>query len=357
MEHITLYYRHGSSDKMYQASIQPADGGFIVPFAFGRRGTTLQTGTKTHAPVAYEEAKKIFDRLIAEKQAKGYTPGTEGTPYQHTPRETQTTGILPQLLNPIDEDFVRKLIANPLWWMQEKFDGRRLMLQKRGATVTGINRRGLQVALPETLVADALASGADFLLDGEAVGDQLFVFDLLRMDDADLRPKPYLERHLRLLHLLSTWAPSHLRLVETSCVDSEKSRAFDDLKSKDREGVVFKQIDQPYTTGRPASGGPALKFKFYETASFVVGGINGKRSVELTVIGAGRTCSSGNVTIPPNHPVPAIGQVIDCRYLYAIRESGSIYQPVYLGPRDDVAPEECTSAKLKWKPEPPTQAA
>src|SRR4051794_9792024 len=41
MEQITLYYRHGSSDKMYQASLQPADGGFIVPFAFGRRGTTL----------------------------------------------------------------------------------------------------------------------------------------------------------------------------------------------------------------------------------------------------------------------------------------------------------------------------
>ena len=144
--------------------------------------------------MAYEEAKKIFDRLIAEKQAKGYTPGANGTPYQNTPREAQATGILPQLLNPIEEGFVRKLLANPLWWMQEKYDGRRLLLQKRGVTVTGINRRGLQVALPEPLVAEALASGADFLLDGEAVGDQLLVFDLLRMDDADLRPKPYLER-------------------------------------------------------------------------------------------------------------------------------------------------------------------
>ncbi|HEV7403993.1 MAG TPA: WGR domain-containing protein [Chthoniobacteraceae bacterium] len=264
MEQITLYYRSGASDKVYQASIQPADGGFIVPFAFGRRGTTLQTGTKTHAPVSYEEAKKIFDRLIAEKQAKGYTPGADGTPYQNTQREAQTTGFLPQLLNPIDEDFVRKLIANPLWWMQEKYDGRRLMLQKRGPTVTGINRRSLQVALPETLVTDALASGADFLLDGEAVGDQLFVFDLLRIDAADLRPKPYLERHLRLLHLLANWERRHIQLVQTACVDTEKGRLYEELKASGREGVVFKQIDQPHTAGRPASGGPALKFKFEE---------------------------------------------------------------------------------------------
>src|SRR5436305_9737270 len=113
MEQITLYYRHSSSDKMYQASIQPADGGFIVPFAFGRCGTTLQTGTKTHAPVAYEEAKKIFEHLIAEKQAKGYTPGADGTPYQNTPREAQTRGFLPQLLNAVTEPQLQAVLLHP----------------------------------------------------------------------------------------------------------------------------------------------------------------------------------------------------------------------------------------------------
>jgi len=59
MEQITLYYREGSSDKVYQAAITPKDGGFAVEFAYGRRGATLQTGTKTQAPVPYEQAKKI----------------------------------------------------------------------------------------------------------------------------------------------------------------------------------------------------------------------------------------------------------------------------------------------------------
>src|SRR5476649_1417611 len=75
MEQITLYYRQGSSDKVYQASIAQQNGGYAVHFAYGRRGTTLQTGTKTQAPVPYDDAKRIYDKLVGEKTAKGYTPG------------------------------------------------------------------------------------------------------------------------------------------------------------------------------------------------------------------------------------------------------------------------------------------
>jgi len=46
-ESITLYFRQGNSDKVYQASIEPKGDRFIVTFAYGRRGSLLQTGTKT----------------------------------------------------------------------------------------------------------------------------------------------------------------------------------------------------------------------------------------------------------------------------------------------------------------------
>jgi bifunctional non-homologous end joining protein LigD len=69
---ITLYYKAGSSDKVYQASLDPKRAGFIVNFAFGRRGSTMQAGTKTPSPVAYEVARKIYGKLVAEKTAKGY---------------------------------------------------------------------------------------------------------------------------------------------------------------------------------------------------------------------------------------------------------------------------------------------
>ena len=73
-ESITLYFRQGGSDKLYQATLAEQDSGFVVSFAFGRRGSTLQTGTKTHVPVTFDEAKKIYDKLVREKTAKGYTP-------------------------------------------------------------------------------------------------------------------------------------------------------------------------------------------------------------------------------------------------------------------------------------------
>src|ERR1017187_4426742 len=53
---ITLYFRDGGSDKVYQASVGPKGAGFVVNFAFGRRGSTLQTGTKTAVPVDYQAA-------------------------------------------------------------------------------------------------------------------------------------------------------------------------------------------------------------------------------------------------------------------------------------------------------------
>src|SRR6266704_4392371 len=109
-ERITLYYREGASDKVYQAAIEPKGELFVVNFAFGRRGSTLSTGTKTSSPVDYETAKSAYDKLVREKTAKGYTPGEDGTPYQHTDNEQRSTGLLPQLLNPIDENAVRQLI-------------------------------------------------------------------------------------------------------------------------------------------------------------------------------------------------------------------------------------------------------
>ena len=56
----------------------------------------------------------------------------------------------------------------------------------------------------------------------------------------------------------------------------------------------------------------------------------------------------GNVSVPPNRPVPAPGAVVEVRYLYAY-PGGSLYQPVYLGVRDDVTPAECGARQLKYK--------
>jgi len=355
MESTTLYFKQGGSDKVYQASITPRDGGHIVVFAYGRRGATLQTGTKTQVPVPYEQAKRIYDKLVGEKTAKGYTPGEDGTPYQHTDREQEATGILPQLLNAIGDVQVQRFIDDPDFVSQEKFDGRRLLIRKLGAAIDAINRKGLLCGLPSPVLLEVRQIPGDCIIDGEAIGDVFWTFDILWIHGADMRPQPYRDRLFALAQIISAEF-GFIKLADTATGIVEKTALLERMKSENREGVVFKRLDAPYTPGRPNFGGAQFKYKLYATASFLVGKTNEKRSVSLKLLDGTSFITVGNVTIPPNHQIPRIGAVVEVRYLYAYR-GGCIYQPIYLGPRDDIDPAACLVTQLKYKPEADEEAA
>ena len=200
LERITLYYREGSSDKVYQAAIEPAGSQFVVNFAYGRRGSTLTTGTKTSSPVDYDTAKKIHTKLIGEKKAKGYTEGADGTPYQHT--DKQASGILPQLLNPVEEAQVEALLDDDNYCAQEKFDGRHLLIHKQDESIEGINKKGFIVGLPQTVANELRSMAGSFIPDGESIGDDYHAFDLLELNCENLRSMPYRMRFARLADLL-----------------------------------------------------------------------------------------------------------------------------------------------------------
>ena len=351
MESTTLYFREGSSDKVYQISIRPQGQGFMVHFAYGRRGSILSTGTKTQSPVTQIEAKRIYDRLIQEKTSKGYLPGDDAGQIQHSRSPTKHTGIHCQLLNPITDDQLEQFLLNPDFWMQEKFDGRRLLIKKEGDIITGINRLGYPTAVPEAIVQSAKGYKYDFILDGESVGDDFHAFDLLSIGPEDLRLSCFAVRYLRMRDMLDSFDHSHIDYVPVY-IHPRKDGIFSEFKREGKEGVVFKHYDSQYTPGRPNAGGPHLKYKFVETASFIVAKVNDKRSVSLILFEDGKVSPAGNVTIPPNHGIPNPGDVVECRYLYAFKESGSIYQPVFLGEREDVRHMECLTTQLKYKAEP-----
>jgi ATP-dependent DNA ligase len=350
-ERVALYYREGSSDKVYQAAIEPAGNQFVVNFAYGRRGATLTTGTKTSSPVDYAAAKKIYTKLVGEKKAKGYSEGADGTPYQHT--DKQASGILPQLLNPVEEAEVELLLRDDNYCAQEKFDGKHLLVRKQDDDLEGINKKGFIVGLSQTVANELRSVSGSFIPDGESIGDDYHAFDLLEYNGENLRLLPYRIRLARLIDLLLL-TPSdykHIRLVETAFSTQQKTELWQRLRRENREGIVFKRLDAPYTPGRPNSGGPQLKFKFVATLSAVVAKINVQRSVDLGLFKGRSLVSCGNVSIPANHEIPTVGTVVDARYLYAAKESGVLYQPVYLGPRDDVDPGECLVSQLKFKAE------
>lgn len=356
MTTISLYYRNGSSDKVYHASVEAQGGGFVVQYAYGRRGSTLTTGTKTSAPVDREAALRVFDKLVQSKVSKGYTEGESGTPYLHSDKSSEVSGLLPQLLNVVDAGAAAdaavggraaaRLVSDGDWVMQEKFDGRRLIIRKAGGAVEGINKLGLFVAVSQPVVDAVLALRGDFTLDGEAVGDRFHAFDLLALDGEDLRGRGFLDRYAALAGLLDGACGA---VSAAPCwTGGDKAVALADLRAAGAEGVVFKRGGAPYVAGRPASGGDALKLKFVETCSVVVTAANAQRSVAVSLLDDGGWRSVGNVTVPPNRDVPMPGQVIEVRYLYAMPQ-GALYQPVYLNVRDDVREDECVAGQLKFK--------
>ena len=347
---VTLYYREGSSDKVYQCSIEAAGDRFVVNFAYGRRGSTLNTGTKTNVPVDYDDAQRIYEKLVKEKKAKGYTEGEAGTPYKHN-TEQKPSGILPQLLNSIEERQVLDLIQDDCHCAQEKFDGRRLIVRKEGAAINGINKKGNLVGLPEPLFQVIYQYDADLVIDGESIGDNYHAFDLLVLDGVDIRNWPYRERLAALMNLLFGIQQTVIKFATTAFTTEQKLALLDNLKKGRKEGIVFKQLHSAYTTGRPNSGGSHLKHKFVATLSAVVARVNRQRSVALQLLGQDGWEMCGNVTIPANHKIPQPGQVCEIRYLYGFKESGVLYQPVYLGPRDDVDDSECLTSQIKYKAE------
>lgn len=354
---ISLAYRDGGSDKVYNASLAEQAGGYVVNFAYGRRGNALTVGSKTTAPVAIEAANKIFDKLIKEKMAKGYSieSGTIPSIAALSTNEKIDTGMHAQLLNAIEEDHALRLLEDDDHLAQEKYDGRRIRIKKIGTELIAANRKGQQIPVPEFLSYLSRTEN-DFEIDGENMGSFIAVFDVLQFNAKNVR---LLSAQHRIGFIdLVTEGSSALRKVTTAFGSEDKQMLYIGLLKGKKEGIVFKRKDAPYVPGRPASKGPQLKFKFYATASFIVMKVNTQRSILLGLCkpgidSAGKSLivEAGNCTIPVNYDVPNERDIVEVKYLYAFKESGSVYQPSYLGKRDDIEVHDCTTFQLKFKPE------
>ena len=82
IEKVCLYYREGTSDKVYEIHLTQEEDGCRVTGYNGRRGTKLVAQPKTPLPVPYRTARYIFDNLEASKL------NHRRTPYRVASRET-----------------------------------------------------------------------------------------------------------------------------------------------------------------------------------------------------------------------------------------------------------------------------
>lgn len=341
----SLFYREGNSDKVYYIQIEKEGKGWNINFQYGRRGSTLNCGQKTSAPVDYDEAEKIYNKVLHEKLAKGYQE-MEGSdsPKPSIQKATKkvTNAMLPQLLNAVDDP--ETYIKSDEYLAQEKFDGERRIIQIENGVITQYNRKGQVIPITESFGT----AKCNCVLDGEMIGNNFYVFDLLELDSKDIRNQTCMDRIFTLNKLV---LGKSFHIVRTADIEREKRKLYNDLLKNNKEGIVFKKKSSLYHAGRPASGGDFLKVKFTKTATFIVANhTKGKRSVGLELIDGDKRVFMGKVTISPNKEIPAIGSLIEVRYLYCFK-GGAVYQPSYLETRTDLNVEDAQLSQIVYKAE------
>jgi len=357
-ERAELYFRQGSSDKVYHLQLENVEDKWSVEAQWGRRGSALQSDVKANG-VPYEEAKRVYDRILREKTGKGYqitqanangdTPISVGLP-----ASKEQSGHVPELLTPIEEPEALLLAQDASWWFQQKFDGRRLAVLKADGNYSGINKLGQVIPLDSRLSEPlGLVQAKAFLADGEITDSHFYIWDLLSVNDTDLRTEPY---EIRYVHLTRLFRGVHqtLRVCETAMTTKAKRGFVKAMHDANAEGFVCKNRYAAYAGGR---AGQHFKCKFVSTASFIVGpkpdkkADDGHRSIAVYLLEGKRPRFMGTVGVPERYPLPRAEQVVEVRYLYCHPgPEGKLIQAKYFGKvRDDVQLAECTVSQLKLK--------
>lgn len=161
----------------------------------------------------------------------------------------------------------QKRFAGPDWIFERKFDGIRLLAFKVGSDVRLFSRNRLPKQYPGVASAIAALPCRDLILDGEvtwggAATAAYHVFDIIWLDDRDVRPLP-LEARRGLLSGLPLLSP----LARVPALKDPEP--WEHACRQGWEGVIAKRRDSPYEHRRSPHW---LKMKCEATQEFVVGG-------------------------------------------------------------------------------------
>jgi bifunctional non-homologous end joining protein LigD len=197
---------------------------------------------------------------------------------------------MPSLIEPQLASLANRPPAGGNWSYEIKFDGYRLMVRIKDGDVALFTRNGhdwtarmprLRDALAELSVRNAWLDGEAVVLDATGKPDfnalqnafdrrstadiTLFIFDLLYLDDSDIREQPLRSRRAVLAELMSQTANPLLRFSEDFPQDPA-SVVASACKMK-LEGIIGKRADAPYRSGRSADW---IKLKCNRRQEFVV---------------------------------------------------------------------------------------
>ncbi|MGO7510886.1 DNA ligase D (plasmid) [Rhizobium ruizarguesonis] len=216
------------------------------------------------------QADAVWDSnrgLAAEERKEDARAGRKSKP--------ATTVGLPDFIAPQLCQTLERPPAGTGWIHEIKFDGYRIQLRVLDGEVTLKTRKGLDWTAKYPEIAEAASALPDAIIDGEicALDDNgapdfaalqaalsegktgelvYFAFDLLYEGGDDLRSLPLVERKARLESLLSD-AGSDPRIRFVEHFDAGGDAVLRSARKLSLEGIVSKQADAPYQSGRTES--------------------------------------------------------------------------------------------------------
>lgn len=371
-----MHFISGSSDKLYVVQIHehetPSGTEFSVVGFYGRRGGSLRSTQKykgSSKSLAEADARKLIDsklktgyEVIPSSSVTGMpssAPIFGGTSVTHSGAASATpvkavTGPIPMLAESVkDDDHTLELIEDSNWGMQRKYDGERVVVSVSRKGIQAYNRRGqarsisteVEAELKKLLALPDFQDDKETVLDGELMGDVFVAFNILTLRDSDIRSFSFDERYTAMEELLKDH--SGLLAPLAWSVDDKRSM-LESAINEDWEGVMFINLDSPYTSNRSSS---LLKNKLWATCTCRVLTVNTRRSIQIALLDEdGMEQFAGNVTVPVNQDIPEPDDLVEVRYLYALDE-GSLFQPTLIRVRTDVEDADPRSTIRQAPPE------
>ena len=293
IKHRDEFAREGEANDVLEEDRSVASGRTIKEIAEGKgkapKPFMLAKNGRGKADAVWDSNRGEAAEARAKRHGNGKMP----------PKRVEAKRIdtIPAFVAPQLCTTVEKPPGSEGWGHEIKFDGYRMQLRVEGGEVSLKTRKGLDWTEKFSAIANEAKALPDVLIDGEVVALDhngvpefsalqaalsdgktgkliFFAFDLLFMEDMDLRRLPLRERKERLKELLDEHDAGNIRYVEHFEVDGDA--VMDSARELNLEGIVSKKLAAPYHSGRTESW---TKAKARAGQEVVVGGwktTNGK---------------------------------------------------------------------------------
>lgn len=252
----------------------------------------------------------------------------------------------PMLAETADDRRAGVLLTNDEWIATQKVDGHRVLVTIEDGKVTCLNRQGkpkTTMITPQMISEFSRFHIGEWVFDGELVDGVFWLFDM-PIAGNHVSPTDPLAWRLDVLDNLygQVLADSKVvRLLPRAEGTADKQALADRVRTNGGEGVMFKNLNGKYDSGRRSRH--LLKWKYVKDADCVVTrtGVDGKDNLELSVMKDGSPVAVGMCTALAGDGYKVRqGDVVAVRY--AMWSGSRMIQPTLPRLRDDKEPHECT---------------